>query len=86
MSCIGGVLLLPIQLFAQQSVPEIRFHAQTDFFKLPPELYLGEAAGVAVIQKGMFSFSLVAGQLAEPMAQRRPSCSNLTPTESTSVK
>ena len=35
---------LPIPMIAQQSVPEIKFHAQTDFFKLPPELYFGEAA------------------------------------------
>ena len=52
------VFCLPIGLFAQQSVPEIKFHAQTDFFKLPPDLYFGEAAGVAVNSKGhVFVFS-----------------------------
>jgi hypothetical protein len=61
MKCLAfaAVFLLPIQLFAQQSVvPEIKFHAQTDFFKLPPNLYFGEAAGVAVNSKGhVFVFS-----------------------------
>jgi DNA-binding beta-propeller fold protein YncE len=37
--------------FAQQR-PEIRFHSVPDFLKLPPDLYLGEAAGVAVNSKG----------------------------------
>jgi hypothetical protein len=53
-----AVFCLPIQMFAQQSVPELKFHAQTDFFKLPPELYFGEASGVAVNSKGhVFAFS-----------------------------
>jgi hypothetical protein len=53
-----AVFCLSIQMFAQQSVPEIKFRAQTDFFKLPPELYFGEAAGVAVNSKGhVFVFS-----------------------------
>src|SRR3974377_234496 len=43
---------------AQQPVPEIKFQAQTDFFKLPSDLYFGEAAGVAVNSKGhVFVFS-----------------------------
>lgn len=55
---LAAVVCLSIQLFAQQSVPEIKFHAQTDFFKLPPDLYFGEAAGVAVNSKGhVFVFS-----------------------------
>ena len=55
---VAAVLCLSIPLFAQQSVPEIKFHAQTDFFKLPPELSFGEAAGVAVNSKGhVFVFS-----------------------------
>src|ERR1700738_4459845 len=46
-------------LFAQQSpVPAIRYHAVPDFLKLPADLYLGEAAGVAVNSKGhIFVFS-----------------------------
>src|SRR6202165_716487 len=60
MKCLAlaAAFCLPIQLFAQQSVPEIKFHAQTDFFKLSPDLYFGEAAGVAVNSKGhVFVFS-----------------------------
>ena len=44
-------LLLARSGFAQQP-PEIRFHAVPDFLKLPPDLYLGEASGVAVNSKG----------------------------------
>src|ERR1700690_3554138 len=55
---LAAVFCLPIQLFAQQSVLQIKFHSQTDFFKLPPNLYFGEAAGVAVNSKGhVFVFS-----------------------------
>ena len=55
---LAAVFCLPIQMIAQQSVAEIKFHAQTDFFKLPPELYFGEVAGVAVNSKGhVFVFS-----------------------------
>src|SRR5256885_14233073 len=44
-------------LFAQQP-PEIRFQSVPDFLKLPPDLYLGEATGVAVNSKGhVFVFS-----------------------------
>ncbi len=38
-------------LFAQQP-PEIRFHSVPDFLKLPPDLHLGEATGVAFNSKG----------------------------------
>jgi DNA-binding beta-propeller fold protein YncE len=44
-------------LFAQQP-PEIRFRSVPDFLKLPPDIYMGEAAGVAVNSKGhVFVFS-----------------------------
>src|SRR6267142_5997687 len=44
-------------LFAQQP-PEIRFHSVPDFLKLPADLHLGEATGVAVNSKGhIFVFS-----------------------------
>src|SRR5690242_14648461 len=49
--------------FAQQTsdaakVPEIPFRSAPDFLKLPPDLYLGEASGVAVNSKGhVFVFS-----------------------------
>jgi DNA-binding beta-propeller fold protein YncE len=53
-----AILCLSLPMFAQQSVPEIRFHAQTDFFNLPPDTNFGEAAGVAVNSKGhIFVFS-----------------------------
>jgi hypothetical protein len=60
MKCLAFAVLLclSIPLFAQPPVPEIKFHAQTDFFKLPPDLYFGEVAGVAVNSKGhIFVFS-----------------------------
>ncbi len=48
---------LTAPLFAQQ-LPEIRYHSVPDFLKLPPDLYLGEATGVAVNSKGhIFVFS-----------------------------
>jgi len=54
---LAAVLCVSIQVFAQQA-PEIKFHPQTDFFKLPPDLYFGEVAGVAVNSKGhVFVFS-----------------------------
>jgi len=53
-----AIFCLSFPLFGQQSAPEINFQAQTDFFKLPPDLYFGEVAGVAVNSKGyIFVFS-----------------------------
>jgi DNA-binding beta-propeller fold protein YncE len=50
-------LILATPAFAQQP-PEIRFHSAPDFLQLPPDLYLGEATGVAVNSKGhIFVFS-----------------------------
>ncbi|MGB8474354.1 MAG: peptidyl-alpha-hydroxyglycine alpha-amidating lyase family protein [Candidatus Acidiferrum sp.] len=44
-------------LFAQQP-PEIHYHSVPDFLKLPPDIYLGEVAGVAVNSKEhVFVFS-----------------------------
>ena len=55
---LAAILYFAIPQFAQQSVPEIKFRAQTDFFKLPLDQYFGEAAGVAVNSKGhIFVFS-----------------------------
>ena len=49
--------LLAAPAFAQQP-PELRYRAVPDFLKLPPDLYLGEVAGVAVNSKGhIFVFS-----------------------------
>jgi hypothetical protein len=45
-------------LFAQQSVREIPFESIPNFLRLPADLYLGEAAGVAVNSRGhIFVFS-----------------------------
>jgi len=38
--------------YAQQSVPVIRFDSVPDPIKLPKDMYLGEATGVAVNSKG----------------------------------
>src|SRR6267143_6240056 len=53
------LFLVAASLFAQQSqVPEIRYRSVPDFLKLPADLYLGEAVGVAVNSKGhIFVFS-----------------------------
>ena len=45
-------LALAANIAPAQSVPAIRFDATVDFLKLPPNLYLGEVAGVAVNSKG----------------------------------
>lgn len=46
------LLLLALPVFGQQSVPEIPFDADPNFLKLPPSMYFGEGAGVAVNSKG----------------------------------
>ena len=52
------LLGLPCALFAQNRAPEIRYTSVPDFLKLPADVYLGEAAGVAVNSKGhIFVFS-----------------------------
>ena len=44
---------LNVPLFAQtQTVPELNFDSQPNFLKLPADIYLGEAAGVAQNSKG----------------------------------
>ncbi len=57
-SCIFFLLIvLMTPAFAQQP-PEIHYRSVPDFLKLPPDLYLGEAVGVAVNSKGhVFVFS-----------------------------
>ena len=37
---------------AQETVPQIPYESVPDFLKLPPDIHLGEAAGVAVNSKG----------------------------------
>jgi len=47
------LLLLGAPCFAQQQpAPEIAYQSIPNFLKLPPGMYLGEAAGVAVNSKG----------------------------------
>jgi NHL repeat len=52
-------LVVPLLAFGQpQSVPEIPFDSTPDLLKFPPDLYLGEASGVAVNSKDhIFVFS-----------------------------
>src|SRR5262252_546927 len=44
--------VLSTTTLAQQSVPEIPFDSMPNFLKLPPDMNLGEASGVAVNSKG----------------------------------
>ena len=59
MKSFAVVLLLICPLFGQQArVPEIQYRSIPDLLKLPADIYLGEAAGVAVNSKGhIFVFS-----------------------------
>lgn len=55
---IALVLLLGSALLCAQQPSEIPFESVLNFLKLPPDLYLGEVAGVAVNSKGhLFVFS-----------------------------
>ena len=55
---VACCLLLGNLLSAQSVAPEIPYRSVPDFLKLPPGLYLGEVAGVAVNSKGhVFVFS-----------------------------
>lgn len=46
------LLLVAPAVYAQQNVPEIPFDSVPNFLKLPPDLHLGEATGIAVNSKG----------------------------------
>src|SRR5436305_512552 len=48
---VGALMLLSPTAFAQQP-PEIPFDSVPNFLKLPPDMHLGEASGVAVNSKG----------------------------------
>jgi NHL repeat len=55
---LGTLVLLSSPVMAQQSVPQIPFESIPDPLRLPPDLYFGEATGVAVNSKGhVFVFS-----------------------------
>lgn len=49
---IGPLMLLSVSAFAQQPVPEIAYESVPNLLKLPPDLHLGEATGVAVNSRG----------------------------------
>ena len=54
----GCCLLMSAPALAQTTVPEIPFESVPDFLKLPDDIHLGEAAGVAVnSKKHVFVFS-----------------------------
>ena len=55
---VGVLVLFAPVVFAQQGTPDIPFDSVPNFLKIPPDLYLGEATGVAVNSKGhLFVFS-----------------------------
>ena len=63
-----------------QDVPEIPFDSVPNFLKLPPDMHLGEVAGVAVNSKGhIFVFSRGGTSAARPTATRPRSSSSSTP-------
>src|SRR5579872_2970713 len=45
-------IFAPLGMFAQEPAPEISFTSVPNLLKLPKDLYLGEASGVAVNSKG----------------------------------
>jgi len=47
-----SIVVLATSTFAQQPVPEIPFDSVPNFLKLPPDMNLGEASGIAVNSKG----------------------------------
>jgi DNA-binding beta-propeller fold protein YncE len=54
----GGLFGAAAQAQDSGAVPEIKFRGNVDFLKLPPNMYFGEVAGVAVNSKGhIFVFS-----------------------------
>ena len=58
MKYVLTAFLLAGSALAQDAIPEIPFESVPNFLKLPADLYLGEAAGVAVNSKGhVFVFS-----------------------------
>src|SRR5437868_8808537 len=55
---IGLLVLLSPSLFAQQTVPEIKFDSVPNPLKLPADIHFGEVSGVAANSKGhVFVFS-----------------------------
>lgn len=70
-SSVLPLLLLAPALFAQPTAPEIPFNA-VDILKMPPDLYIGEAAGVAVNSKGhIFVYTRTGGSEASSILDGR---------------
>ena len=66
MKWLLSFLLLNLSVFAQQApVPVIDYTSVPNFLKLPPDMYLGEMAGVAVNSKGHV-FALSRGNTTGP--------------------
>ncbi len=52
------LMLMGLSAFGQETPPQIPYRANADFLRLPPDIYFGEVAGVAVNSKGhVFVFS-----------------------------
>jgi sugar lactone lactonase YvrE len=49
---VAGLVFAGASVLAQPAPPTIPFDSVANFLKLPPDIYLGEAAGVAVNSKG----------------------------------
>src|SRR5262245_11862013 len=49
---LGAAALVAASLSAQAPAPDIAFDAQADFLKMPADIHLGEAAGVATNSRG----------------------------------
>src|SRR5712664_2491655 len=55
---LAFIMAAPLASLAQQTAPQIPFDSAPNLLKLPKDLYLGEASGVAVNSKGhIFVFS-----------------------------
>ena len=78
---IAVIAMLGAAPQAQQAVPEIPFDSVPNFLKLPPDMNLGEASGVAVNSKGdvaVFTRSNSAAVRLTALPRRR-SCSSIRP-------
>lgn len=67
----AGLVAYPSAMVAQQPPREISVHSVPDFLKLPPGVYLGENAGVAVDSRGhvfVYTRSGAPGHIIAPQA------------------
>jgi len=80
------MFLSPAFFGMQAPVPEIPFDSVPNFFKLPPDLHLGEASGVAVNRRDTSSYTVAAIQLDRRMERLRRRSWNLPLTVSISAR